>query len=206
MGIRINNTTAKAIKEIADASGVPYVTVHTNIKAYHEFLIDAAVKSGGFSMTGITSVKVYKDEETGEYFTRGRVSKSLAERINEGKVNFQEKATKTLVKSVRAKEVVEEQEYREPSISELASMSEVVTIQGTKEEYIQEDMGYMDEVIEDDLEDIEEVSEFDDIPLDIEVIESIPPVEDIIDSVVESETIEIPEPTIIENTGGLTIG
>lgn len=81
MGVHIKRNLAERSRKIALEKGIPIVTVETIIKAYLEDLVTSAVNGERIVIDGITSISIIKDGETGEYYSRGRVSPALKSKL-----------------------------------------------------------------------------------------------------------------------------
>lgn len=81
MGVLVKRTLGRRVKDIAYKHGIPVITVETIIKGYLNSLRESLENGERVVIDGITSISVYKDEKTGEYYVRGRVSSALKERL-----------------------------------------------------------------------------------------------------------------------------
>lgn len=81
MGVVIKRDNGERIRNLAYKHGIPINTVETIVKGFLADLIESAERNERIVLDNLTSITVVKDLETGEYFTRGRVSPALQSRL-----------------------------------------------------------------------------------------------------------------------------
>lgn len=81
MGVIIKQTSGLRISNIAARRGIPVLTVETIIKDYLNSLSESLMRGERVVLDGLTSITVVRDQVTGEYTARGRVSPALKSRL-----------------------------------------------------------------------------------------------------------------------------
>lgn len=81
MGIKIKRKLGERIVKISTNLNIPRITVERVIRAYLDDLVESAKAGETIVIDNIMSIKLIKNENTGEVKLRGRVSPALKNKI-----------------------------------------------------------------------------------------------------------------------------